>query len=432
MKLEIPKSLKELCLLFAQQNSPLYLVGGYVRNSLLGFVETDIDICGPLRYDKVQKMLSGTIFDAKVKNEKLGTLLIKSKVSEEEFEYTTFRKENYSRGGNHSPDDVCFITDIREDASRRDFTCNAVYYNISNNSIIDFFGGTDDTFKRVLKTVNLPEITFDDDGLRILRLARMSAELDFEIDENCYNIAKAKIEQLKDISQERFNKEILSILFADFKYDAISNPNAPLKGISVLSDFGAWGYIFRQLAFEYGIKNINEKLKEKWCYSIVSSPSFHRVSLFTYEILNALKLPINSKNINAILGQDGLMLSKKEVLLQTRILCGIEDIKTLVNDDIRIFIIKNSEIISRILSLARILGIGENIQAVYNFMKMDNAPFSVKELAISGNDIIENFPNIPRQKYGELFNAMLLRCAITPELNTKKNLFNILKGKEKC
>ena len=431
MKIEIPKTLKELGKIFKAHNYNLYIVGGYVRNSLLGFVETDMDICGAMRFDEVQKMIAGTIFSCHVVNQNLGTLLIKSKVSEEEFEYTTFRKESYISGGQHSPKDVVFIDDIKTDCLRRDFTCNAIYYDVCQDEFKDFCGGINDVLAKRLKTVNTPEITFNDDGLRILRLVRMACELDFQIEDETFAVAKEKISYLKDISTERFNKEIMSILFSDYKYDAINNPNAPARGVGILSQLGAWGYIFQELSFTYGTENINKKLNSPWAFYLSQAPSIHRVSVFTYEILKALGLEINKENTLKILGENGLMLSKKEALLQAKLIGGIEKIKTITSEDeMRIFIAENSKIIARMLNLAHVFGFGQAMTSVYKIMKSDNVPLSIKDLDINGNDL-KKIKNIKEEEYSKVLNNLLIDCVLIPELNIKHKLIKVLKEKYK-
>ena len=428
MKLNIPQSLKELAKYFSLAGNKLYIVGGFVRNSLLGFVETDFDICGPMKYEDVETMLQNSVFDVTLINKNLGTLHIKSKISEEVFEYTTFRKESYSQGGAHRPEKVVFVKDIKKDAIRRDFTCNAIYYDIFEDKIVDLFSGVQDTLQKTLRTVNVPDKTFDDDGLRILRLARISAELDFDVNEECYITAKEKISNLKDISQERFHKEILQMLFADYKYDAINNPNCPTKAINFLNDWGAWGYILRSLSLEHGMQWVNEKLSKPWVQYLDNADAIHRVSVFTYEILRALDLPINLENVDKILGQNGLMLSKKEVRLQADILTALNE-QNVLHDEaaIRKFIQKNHKIILRVIDLSKIFVGNLQIEHIYHLMKLDKVPMSLKDLAIGGQDLIKFCPEIKKENYSYVLNSLLEVCALMPEFNTKENLLTFIK-----
>ncbi len=423
MEIKIPQTLLDLDEIFAQNGSPLYIVGGFVRNALLGFCETDLDICGVRHFKEVQEMLNGSNFSAEVVNPKLGTLLIKSKTNQDEFEYTTFRKEIYTKGGAHAPEKVVFVQDIREDASRRDFTCNAVYYEVRTQTAIDFYHGIEDTLARVLRTVEAPEHVFSSDGLRILRLVRMSSELDFSIAPDCFEVAKNMVSQLADISQERFNKEVVSILFADYKYAAIRNPHAPARGIKMLSELGAWCYIFGELSLMLGARQIDTKLREPWLKQFETAPAIHRVSVFTFELLQALGLDITGDNINRVLGTAGLMLSRREVTLQTRLITGLVTIsKPMEEEQKRLFIQANSDIISRMTDLAAIFGVAGDLEVLHSLMVVDGVPMNLKQLAIGGTELEEFFPTLPKRRYGEILEKLLKVCCLMPELNTKSRL----------
>ncbi len=431
MELKLQQTLIDLAKIFEQNGSKLFVVGGFVRNAILGFCETDTDICGPMRFDLVQKMLKNTPFSTKLVNKNLGTLHIKSKITNEEFEYTTFRTESYTQGGIHTPEKIVFVDDIKKDVKRRDFSCNAIYYDISENKLVDLCSGLLDTKMHILRTVDVPTKTFDDDGLRILRLIRMCCELDFDIEQDTMAAAIEKIDNLKDISQQRFNKEIVAILFSDYKYQAIKNPHCPTKGIKILCEIGAFGYIFREISFHMGKDALNSKLTKPWLHNFAAAPVLHRISVFCYEILKALDLEITKKNINAILGENGLVLSKKEVSLQAKLLCGLEELKALELGQESLFIQKYFDVITRLLDFARIFGLGQNVRTRLNIMKADGVPMEIKDLKINGQDLIKNFPNIAKTNYSKVLNELLSDCLILPELNTKQNLIRHLKGKQK-
>ena len=218
LNLNISNNLIKLAKAIKKAGGNVYIVGGYVRNALLELANTDMDICGNLTYDKVLDIANNLGFNAVVVNKKLGTVLIKVS-DDEEYEYTTFRKENYSKGGNHSPDDVDFVTDIKLDASRRDFTANSLYYDILTGEIKDFYSGLEDIENKVLRCIKTPEEVFESDGLRILRLIRIANELGFSIDQKTRECAKTYAHQLCDISGERVLKELKKIVVSDFKYD---------------------------------------------------------------------------------------------------------------------------------------------------------------------------------------------------------------------
>lgn len=234
MKNLLSENLQKLSKEFLSENSRLYIVGGYNRNYILGFPLDDIDICGTLHYDEVNAICGKLGYECKEVNKKLGTLLIIA--DGEKYEYTPFRTENYILG-KHAPESVVWTDDIRIDAKRRDFTCNAIYYDIEEDNFIDFYNGAEDIQAKRLKTVETPEFVFSSDGLRILRLVRFACGLNFKIDTKTYNIAKKMLYQLKYISGERKTAELKGIFETSSKY------NVPDKALILLNKFRLYPYI---------------------------------------------------------------------------------------------------------------------------------------------------------------------------------------------
>ena len=246
VEINIPDSLIKLS---SMSSSPIYVVGGYVRNKIAGLGETDIDISGPAVADALG--LSKR-YRTEVVNYKLGTVVIK--YNEDTFEYTPFRVEKYAEGGGHSPVSVMFTTDITKDALRRDFTCNAIYYDIKNNKIIDPLGGIADIEHKLLRAHD-PKRIFASDGLRVLRMVRLACELGFKIDSETAKAAKANVELLKDISAERKRDELVKILQADTKNNIA---NAQYRALRLLNQIGALKYLVPQLEDEAGLEQNHE------------------------------------------------------------------------------------------------------------------------------------------------------------------------------
>ena len=127
-KIEISEDLEKLAHKL-KNKAELFVVGGYVRNSLLGIGDTDIDLCSKLTPEELKTYLKNTNYIVKDKSKKLGTVTIS--IGDEVYEHTTFRSEEYDGTGKHSPVSICFVDDIRQDAKRRDFTVNCIYYSIT-------------------------------------------------------------------------------------------------------------------------------------------------------------------------------------------------------------------------------------------------------------------------------------------------------------
>lgn len=253
MSVYVPEKLLKLAKLLPK---PLYLVGGYVRNSLLTLNDTDIDIASELTPNDLRCLLLDTEYSVTTKSERMGTVLITN--GDLSFEHTTFRQESYTNG-NHQPSKVNFGVSINEDASRRDFTINALYYDIQNNTLMDFYEGVKDLENKIIKCVETPNYVFSADGLRILRMIRISSELGFSIDNDTLRVAKDYLPLLKDISGERKYTELVKMLTSNTK-NKISPPNAPQIAIEVLNDLDAWQYILNlgkiTIPKEYADSNI--------------------------------------------------------------------------------------------------------------------------------------------------------------------------------
>lgn len=247
MEIKVSENLKKLSKLL---DGKLYIVGGYVRNSLLNLSCDDIDICSPFVSDEVKNRCADSGFRCKMINEKLGTLLITAP-NDEKYEYTPFRSENYVRG-NHAPENVQFVDDIFVDAKRRDFTINCIYYNVATEKIFDPYYGVGDIKKGVVKCVETPLFVFSSDGLRILRLVRLACELGFKIDAKTFKTASEMSYQLRDISAERKYAELKKIALAEFKYG-----KKPNNFIHYLNGLNIYKYLlgFGNEKFELSTKN---------------------------------------------------------------------------------------------------------------------------------------------------------------------------------
>lgn len=190
-----------------ENNFSSYIVGGAVRDGLLGHIPKDIDIATSAKPEEVMSIFpktypSGILFGTV-------TVLIDGK----EYEVTTYRKDgDYTDG--RRPDKVYFGDSIEEDLSRRDFTINAMAIK-ADGEILDLFGGQEDLQKGIIRCVGDPVERFSEDGLRILRAFRFSARYGFEIESKTFEAIKETKENLKNISQERIREEILKILLTD-------------------------------------------------------------------------------------------------------------------------------------------------------------------------------------------------------------------------
>ena len=247
---------------FNEAGYEAYFVGGCVRDYLLNDEFSDIDITTNALPDEVKKIFRKSI-DTGIQH---GTVTIL--INGDSFEVTTFRTED-DYIDHRTPEKVEFVSDLKEDLDRRDFTINAMALD-SKGELYDYHCGEKDLRNKIIKTVNNPNERFFEDALRMLRAFRFSSKLGFEIEENTLKAIKNNAELIKFVSIERIVNEFRKLLTGkgnkrslELLLDSKLNNYIPfLDEISKIIDFS--NYNFCQSL--YILSNINdiscEKLKE--------------------------------------------------------------------------------------------------------------------------------------------------------------------------
>ena len=185
-----------------------YVVGGCVRDSLLGLTPHDWDLCtSALPQQGMELFGAEKCIPTGLQH---GTVTVKQGGGL--YEITTFRTEGAYTDGRH-PDEVHFVPDVREDLARRDFTINAMAYN-AKEGLIDPFGGQADLQSGILRAVGVPHQRFTEDALRILRLYRFAARFGFAIDPPTAQAAQELCARLDCVSVERIEEELAKLLSA--------------------------------------------------------------------------------------------------------------------------------------------------------------------------------------------------------------------------
>ncbi len=204
----------------------LALVGGPVRDSLLGRLGNDLDFTTNARPEDTKKLLKKWATDVWDVGIKFGT--IGAKKDNVTYEITTYRADSYE-SDSRKPE-VNFGDSIEGDLLRRDFTVNAMAIELTTQTpeFIDPHNGVTDLLKKVLRTPGTPELSFSDDPLRMLRAARFAAQLNFTIDDDVLNAMKEMADRLSIISAERIRDEFIKTVMSD----------NPRLGITILVDTG--------------------------------------------------------------------------------------------------------------------------------------------------------------------------------------------------
>lgn len=406
MKIAVPEPLKELAKRLSQ---PIYIVGGFVRNSILFGSQnsTDIDICGVLTPDQLKSELLGV---AKVKdvNPRIGTVLVIS--SGEEYEYTTFRRDSYPIGGVHTPATVEFVTDMKYDVLRRDFTVNALYCNVSTGEVIDLCGGLSDIEDHKLRTVRRPLETFSEDGLRLLRLVRFACELCFDIEEETAKGARESATQLVDISGERKREELNRILVSDQKYK--TTPNV-YYGIKLMAELDLWKNF---LPFD-AIKTIDKHIED---FKILDNVDYRiRLEVFATNLVKYY----GENAIKQIFAQDGLVYANVDI---DKITCAYTLAQTQMDEiELMLFLVKNRWYRQELALLSDNLKLGIDIESIYELIKNNGLPLRPKDLDISKSDFDEY--GVKFESRGLALGAMIRKSYSLKRSLTRKEKLQILK-----
>lgn len=316
------------------QKGTLYLVGGSVRNTLLGINDgrDDIDVCADLSTFEIERLLAGTCFRIVASYKRFGTLVIETIDGTEKYEYTSFREDSYRIGsGIHSPVFVNFTKNIDIDAERRDFKCNAIYYDILKGIPVDPIGGMKTIREKIIVTTRQPDLVFGEDPLRILRLIRQACELNFKIETKTYEAAKRNVDLLAGISRERIREEFKRIIYSDTKYDGYSDEKSHVRGVKMLIDTGAMKYVLPSLIHLSEIKEEGreESLLDMAIKAFEYADSKVRIAALLHNIGKPTALD-KHKTFNGhekysafetkrLLGDEGLMFPKAEVLCNYRL-----------------------------------------------------------------------------------------------------------------
>ena len=206
MILEIPKNAEIILHILEKAGYEAYVVGGCVRDSILGRSPDDWDITTSAKPEQVKALFHRTV-DTGLQHGTVTVLMEK-----EGYEVTTYRVDGEYEDGRH-PKEVTFTASLEEDLKRRDFTINAMAYNPSSG-LVDLFGGLEDIERKIIRCVGDPLERFTEDALRIMRAVRFSAQLGFAIEEETRKALKVLAPNLKHVSAERIQVELVKLLMS--------------------------------------------------------------------------------------------------------------------------------------------------------------------------------------------------------------------------
>lgn len=367
-----------------------YLVGGCVRDGLIGVDIHDVDITTSALPDQIEALFEKTI-PTGIEH---GTITVIT--DDGSIEITTFRWEDNYQDSRH-PESVTFVRDIKKDLSRRDFTINAMAYN-QNTGLIDVFGGVDDLNGRIIATVGDPATRFKEDALRIMRAFRFSSSLGFDIEKNTLKAALEHSHLLCNISGERIYSELCKLSCGKNTESII-----PLLNTKALLPFGI---------------GLPKYSKDK--FTSLSSEVFNNS---TKTAILIMLTEYDLKLIKSMLHADNVLIHKLTVM---EAFGGLEvptnkfELKRILSS------LKNDEIsvyfdYMRFFKKEYI----RSLDMLYKEIRQNHEPFRISELAIDGRCLL-NY-GIVGKEVGEKLNTALNAVMLEPSLNTKENLLKYLK-----
>ncbi len=450
MDIKLPKEVKNILNIFQKENFQIYIVGGAVRDLIMGKGVSDWDFTTDAKPEEILKLFPDGFYD-----NKFGTVGIKSEdrrlmTDGSIYEITTMRKEGIYKDHRH-PVQVSWTNKIEEDLSRRDFTINAIALGIESSLILlDPFKGQQDIKNKIIRTVGEPDKRFQEDALRLIRAIRFASQLNFEIEEKTFEAISKNSLLIKEVAPERIRDELFKIL------ESLN----PYMGISKLREAGILQIILPELERCFGI--IQEGPKHDRVYdigdhsllSLKYTPAANplvKLAALLHDIGKADTVAKGSDGNVTFYGHDvagaelvlkiakRLNLSKKQTDKLYRLIrfhmFTVDENQT--DSAIRRFI-KNIgvENIGDMLAL-RIgdrLGGGTETETSWRMEKFKQRikevlkkPFTVADLKVNGYDVMKELKTKPGPKVGEILQKLFEEVLEDPSKNNKEYLINRIK-----
>ncbi|MFH1968321.1 MAG: HD domain-containing protein [bacterium] len=469
----IPKEVKTIIERLSKAGFEAYIVGGCVRDFLLGVEPKDWDVTTNAKPEEIQKVFPDSFYENKFLTV---TARTGSKETEApqggakaqhkreavvaEVEITTYRLEAKYSDKRH-PDEVRYAKTLEEDLSRRDFTVNAMAlghgtWNMEHGTkktkkyeVIDLFDGQKDLKNKIIRTVGNPEDRFDEDALRMLRAVRFATTLGFKIEEKTANAIYKNSIWLKAISQERIRDEFLKIIMAD-----PSTGSGPAGGIELLRELGLLKFIVPELLDNYGVAQSKHHKYDCYQHAIKSLEYAAKKKFNMYVRVSALLHDIAKPKVKTGEGEaatfynheivgakmtfqilNRLKFSKKDVEKITKLVrfhLFYYNVGEVTESSVR-RLVRNvgPENMEELLQVRQADRIGSGVPKAepyklrhlkYLVEKVAQDPISAKMLKMNGDEIMKLLNIKPGPKIGQILSILLGHVLDDPKNNNKEFL----------
>jgi tRNA nucleotidyltransferase (CCA-adding enzyme) len=440
MKIAVPEEVIGVSKTLAEAGFEAYLVGGCVRDILLGREPKDWDVATDAKPAEIQKLFPESVYE-----NDFGTVGVKTESEDARvkiIEVTTYRIEGEYSDKRH-PDEVKFAANIEDDLARRDLTVNAMGMDMKGE-VIDPFDGKRDLKDKTIRTVGAPEERFSEDALRLMRAVRFSVELDFEIETSTRRAIVKLAGGLEAIAKERVRDELSKILMT---------PNAA-KGIILLEELDLLRYVLPELrdgigvgqnkhhiytVFEHNVRALDYTARENYSLVVRMAALLHDVgkpkvkggngpdSTFYHHEHVGAKMAVRML--------DRLRYSREfieQVAHLVRMHMFYYDTGVISPAGVRRFVVRvGPENIDDLLKVREADRIGSGVKKampyrlrhlLFMIEKVKRDPLSPKMLALNGDELMPFLGLAPSPRVGWILNALLEEIIDDPERNIKKYL----------
>lgn len=436
MNIQLPEKVSEIINCLRSHNFEAYAVGGCVRDSLLGRTPSDWDITTSATPEEVKSLFSHTV-DTGIQH---GTVTVM--LGHEGFEVTTYRIDGEYEDARH-PKEVAFTLSLREDLKRRDFTINAMAYN-EESGLVDLFGGAQDLERGVIRCVGDPGERFREDALRMFRAVRFAAQLGFSVEKNTAGAISELAGSLARISAERIQTELVKLLVSPHPEEMrqiyeLGISDVVLPEFSVMMETPQNNPHHMYSVGEHTIKALQ----------LIPEDEVLRLTMLLHDVAKPPCRITDRKGIDHFPGHPkrGAQMAEKilkrlkfdnDTIRRVTALVLIHDNqppanpasirKALVKDGLdqypALFLVKRADIGAQSNHLRESkLKYVDAYEAVYNQIMENGDCLSLKELAVTGADLISTGMK-PGKELGDVLERMLQDVLENPEWNKKEILLN--------
>jgi tRNA nucleotidyltransferase/poly(A) polymerase len=437
MNVELPKSVQEILKKFDESGYEIYIVGGAVRDSIMGKMVNDWDFTTNATPEEILEVIPGGLY-----NNEFGTVFTDNPDDPARpHEITTFRKEEGYTDSRH-PDKITWGKTLEDDLGRRDFTINSLAIN-KDLKIFDFYDGQKDIKNKLIRAVGEASERFSEDALRMMRAVRIAAEIGFTIEKNTFEAIKKNAPLIGKIAKERVKEEFFKLL---------ASPN-PYDGMVHLKDSGLMAEILPEMEKCFGVEQ--------------KSPGRHHI----YDVGNHLLMSLkNCKSTDVVtrfatlvhdIGKpqtyrkmgNGTITFYNHEMVSTKIAENIADRFRFSNKEKDKFIklirwhqftVDEHQTDSAIRRIIRNVGL-ENMEDMLalrvadrlgggaretswrleefkkRLIEVQKQPFSVNDLKIDGNDVMKELNLKPGPEVGKILND-LFEKVVNKEIENEKEI----------